>query len=69
VPRPMTTYRSGIETVTRYRDEPCLGCGKVQHRKRRFSGTPGEIETAVDTWTAVPVYCIPCWRKAGRPQA
>ena len=68
MPRPMTTYDPGIQSVTRTLDEPCLGCGKVQHRERIFTGTDGEIDAQHAAWLDIPVWCIPCWRKAGRPQ-
>jgi hypothetical protein len=64
----MTTYRSGIVTTTVHIAAPCVDCGKEQLRNRSFTGTPAENEAAEATWRARTVWCIPCWRKAGRPQ-
>ena len=63
----MTTYRSGIVERTVRRTDPCIGCGKPQLRIRTFTGIAEEGEAAVAGFLARTVYCIPCWRKAGRP--
>jgi hypothetical protein len=65
MPRPMTVYRSGIRTLNRTRTEPCVVCGKPQTRTRTFTGV--DVDEQYAAWCALTVYCIPCWRKAGRP--
>lgn len=67
MPRPMTTYRSGIVSHHRTIEAPCLGCGKTQTRSRTFEGVPSVVAEQEAQWRALPVYCIPCWRRAGRP--
>lgn len=65
MPRPMTTYRSGIRRVSRTGTKDCAGCGKPQ--TRTFTAEGVEPEADIARWLERMWWCIPCWRKAGRP--
>ena len=65
--RPMTRYRSGIVERTVRRGDPRVGCGKPQPRVRTYTGIAEQVDAAVAEFLTRTVYCIPCWRKAGRP--
>ena len=67
MPRPMTRYVSGVRTLERTATRPCAGCGADQTRTLRFTGVSSEPEARAAAWIARDWWCIPCWRRAGRP--
>lgn len=65
MPRPMTTYRSGIRTVTVSRWLHCPDCGQESFRSRTFEGPAGTVEADADAWSPDP-RCLPHLRAAMR---
>lgn len=65
MPRPMITYRSGIETVTVSRWATCP-CGLTHREERRFTGPQARQDA--DAWQPDP-RCSTCLRADMRQAA
>ena len=69
MPRPMTIYASGLRTLRRTHALACSVCGKPQPRTFHTTSVDPEADHAawLERLQSRPVYCVPCWRRAGRP--
>lgn len=65
MPRPMTTYRSGIRKVPTTRFVTCGDCGRHTSEHARFVGIDA-VEQALAWQAATPDRCSRCRIKARR---
>lgn len=67
MPRPMTTYRSGIQTAHTVRSGPCPGCGDHVVERRTFRSTTAVADA--EAWRAERPWCRKCIRESARKAA
>lgn len=67
MPRPMTTYRSGIQTAHTVRHTVCPGCGACVYQRRTFQSTTAVADA--EAWRAERPFCQTCVRESARKAA
>lgn len=67
MPRPMTVYRSGIQTAHTSRHNACPGCGDHVVQRRTFRSVTAVHDA--EEWRSQKAWCRSCVRESARKAA